>query len=78
MRLYTHTHIHTHILLHHLPGVGLLLGGQTDVLACVDCVIELKGVEETAAMKGNRAPCLILCAGSLRQPSVHRHVHVHT
>ena len=76
-RMHTHTHTHTHTLLHHLPGVGLLLGGSTDgprdVSACVDCV-KLKLMGETAAVRGNRATNLKLYAGSLGQPLVHIHV----
>ena len=73
VRLQTHTYTHIHTLLHHLPGVGLLVGGQTDrpvdVSACVEFV-KLMGVGETAALRGNRATHLKLCAGSLGQPLV--------
>ena len=45
-------------LLYHVPGVGLLWSGDIneslDVSVCADCV-EVKGVGETAAVRGNRA-----------------------
>ena len=63
MRLQTHTYTHIHTL----------VGGQTDrpvdVSACVEFV-KLMGVGETAALRGNRATHLKLCAGSLGQPLV--------
>ncbi len=38
----------------------------------------LKGVGETAAVKGNRATHLKLCGGSLGQPLVHRYTCTYT
>ena len=57
-------------LLYHIPGVGLLCSGQAnrplDLSVCEDGA-ELKGVGETAAVRGNRATHLKLCAGSIGQ-----------
>ena len=60
----------TRALLYHIPGVGLLCSGQAnrplDVSVCADGA-ELKGVGETAAVRGNRATHLKLCNGSIGQ-----------
>ena len=54
---------------YHILGVGLSGSVQArplDVLVCADSA-ELKGVGETAAVRGNRATHLKLCNGSIGQ-----------